>query len=69
LLIDGKTHIESKEHRFKNGKFETEEFEGTTSGDVFTNMISDIQKFYLDQMSVFLRSFSAFFLPFSDYGK
>ena len=61
----GKSHIKIKEQRFENGKFETEEFEGTTDGNVYNNMIREMQNYYLNQISKLLKPWSSLFLPFS----
>jgi hypothetical protein len=65
----GKTHIRAKEQRFENGKLETEEFEGTTDGNVYHHMLRDMQNYYLKQMAALSKSWSAFFLPFSSMDK
>ena len=65
----GKTHIKIKEQRFENGKFETEEFEGSTDGNVYSNLISEMQNYHLNQISTLLKSWSSFFLPFSTKDK
>jgi len=61
--INGQTHIRSKEKRFVNGKLESEEFEGTLGGHVYERMVSDMQKYFFNQMGAFLKPFSMF-LPF-----
>ena len=53
----GKTHIKSKEKSFENGKFQSEEFEGTLPGNVFTNMAGEMQKRLWNQMTAFLKPF------------
>jgi len=55
----GKTHIRSKEKSFENGKFKSEEFEGTLPGNV-SNMIGEMQKLFLNQLSAFTNPFSMF---------
>ena len=65
----GRSHIKMKEHRFENGKFETEEFEGTTDGNVYNNMIREMQNYYSNQVSNLLKSWSSLFLPFSKKNK
>jgi hypothetical protein len=61
----GKSHIKIKEQRFENGKFETEEFEGTTDGNIYNNMISEMQNYYSNQISILMKSWSSFFSPLS----
>jgi len=59
----GRTHIRSKEKSFENGKYKSEEFEGTLDGNVYPSMVGEIQKHILNQIAVFLKPFSMF-LPF-----
>lgn len=61
--VNGRTHIRSEEKRFANGKFESEKFEGTLGGHVYENMVFGMQKYFLNQMDMFLKPFSMF-LPF-----
>lgn len=53
----GNTHIKSKKKSFENGKFQSEEFEGTLPGSVFTNMAGEMQKRILNQITAFLKPF------------
>ena len=53
--IGGKTHIKSKEKSFENGKFESEEFEGTMDGNVYSNMVGEMQKRIWGQVAAFLK--------------
>jgi hypothetical protein len=59
----GKTYIRSKEKSFENGKYKSEEFEGTLDGNVYPSMVGEIQKHILNQIAVFMKPFSMF-LPF-----
>ena len=59
----GKTHIRSTEKSFENGKFKSEEFEGTLDGNVHSSMVGEMQKQILNQLTVFMKPFSMF-LPF-----
>ena len=61
--VHGQTHIRSKEKRFANGKFESEEFEGTLGGHVYGRMVSDMQRHFFNQMEALMKPFSMF-LPF-----
>ncbi|QTA91934.1 hypothetical protein [Desulfonema magnum] len=60
----GKTHIKARQERFENGRFESEEFEGTTDGDMCNNAVNDIQNRIFNQISNFFKPMS-FFLPFA----
>jgi|GEM_PF-573368 hypothetical protein len=60
----GKTYIKSKETRFENGKFESEEFEGTMDQSVYQNRTKELQNTFSSIMSSFLKPFSLL-LPFS----
>lgn len=59
----GTTYIKSRDKSFENGKFKSEEFEGTLDGNVYSNLLSQVQKHFLDQMALFMKPFSMF-LPF-----
>ena len=61
--VKGQTRIRAKEKRFVNGKFESEEFEGTLGGHVYDRIVSDMQKYFFHQINAFLKPFSMF-LPF-----
>lgn len=62
--VGGKTYIKSKESRFEGGKFESEEFEGTTDQGVYVDALRETQKYLLNQTALYLKQLS-FFLPFS----
>jgi hypothetical protein len=53
--VGGKTHIKSKEKSFENGKFQSEEFEGTMDGNVYSNMVGEMQKRIWSQIAAFLK--------------
>jgi hypothetical protein len=57
--VNGQTRIRSKKKQFVNGKFESEEFEGTLGGHVYDHMVSDMQKYFLNSLDAFLKPFSA----------
>ncbi|MGD0276083.1 MAG: hypothetical protein ABSB79_08505 [Syntrophales bacterium] len=59
----GKTRIKSREKSFENGKYKSQEFEGTLDGNVYSNMVGEIQKHFLNEMTVLMKQFSMF-LPF-----
>jgi hypothetical protein len=56
----GKTHIRSKEKSFENGKFKSEEFEGTLPSNVYFNMVGEMQKIFINQISSLMKPFSMF---------
>jgi hypothetical protein len=61
ISSDGsKTHIKSKRKSFENGKFESEEFEGTMPGYVYNNMVGEMQKLFFNQMKALMKPFSMF---------
>lgn len=64
----GKTHIRSKEKSFENGKFKSEEFEGTLPGNVYVNMVGEMQKLFFNQISALMKPFSRL-LPFGSRDK
>lgn len=57
---DGRTHIRSKDKSFENGKFKSEEFEGTLDGNVYSDLVGAMQKHFLNQMALFMKPFSMF---------
>ena len=61
--VNSRTHIKSRQKRFVNGKLESEEFEGTLGGHAYNHMVSDMQKYFFNQLGAFLKPFSMF-LPF-----
>ena len=63
ISSDGeRTRVRSKKKSFENGKFKSEEFEGTLPGNVYSNMAGQMQKFFFNQVSALLSSF-LLFLP------
>lgn len=62
-LVDGQTRVRSRQARFVDGKLETEEFDGTASGDVYTNAVAESQRLLAEQTNFLLRQFTQF-LPF-----
>ncbi|HPL68073.1 MAG TPA: hypothetical protein PLG94_16190 [Smithellaceae bacterium] len=59
----GRTRIRSKEKSFENGKFKSEEFEGTLPGNIYFNMVGEMQKMFFNQFSTLMKPFSLL-LPF-----
>ena len=63
-LSGGRTRIRSREHRFEDGKFQSEEFEGTMDGAVYRDAVKATQALMASQVNSVVKLFSAF-LPFS----
>jgi hypothetical protein len=63
-LAGGTTRIRSREHRFMDGKFESEEFDGTLDGAVYHDAVKVTQDVLKSQVNSFIKLFSVF-LPFS----
>lgn len=61
--VNGRTRIRSKKRQFMNGKFESEDFEGTLGGHVYDHMVSDMQKHFLNYLGTFMKPFFGL-LPF-----
>jgi primase-polymerase (primpol)-like protein len=59
----GKTHIKAKGRRFENGKFDSEEFEGTMNGSMYNNAVKELQDNFLNQVSGFYKNLLSFLLP------
>jgi hypothetical protein len=63
VTTDGRrTHVTAREQRFRNGKLETEEFEGTTDAAAYTNTLSRMQRTMQEMMT---RQLEMIFRPFS----
>lgn len=63
MFSDGQnTHIEAEEHRFENGKLDSNYFEGTLAGDYMKQVNALMEQ----QMSLFFKTFNLF-LPFKPY--
>lgn len=61
IYSDGeKTHIKAKENKFENGKFETQEFEGTMEQKIYDQMVMQMNDYFIKQIEFFLRPFSYF---------
>jgi hypothetical protein len=63
-LSGGTTRIRSREHRFEDGKLQSEEFDATTDGAVYHDAVKTAQDLVTNQVNSFVKLFSAF-LPFS----
>lgn len=63
-LSGGTTRIRSREHRFKDGKFESEEFDGTMDGAVYHDAVKMTQDLLKSQVNSFIKLL-AVFSPFS----
>jgi len=59
----GKTYVKAKEKSFVDGKFKSEEFEGTLDSNVYSNMVGEMQKLFFNQLSALMKPFSLL-LPF-----
>jgi len=62
------TLIRSREKSFEDGKFKSEEFEGTLPGNVHVNMVREMQKLFFNQISALMKPFSML-LPFGPRDK
>jgi hypothetical protein len=61
ISSDGeRTHIQASENRFKNGKFESEEFEGTMDKNVYDQMVGEMNRYFEKQMELFFKPFTMF---------
>jgi hypothetical protein len=69
ISSDGsQTHVRSKEKSFENGIFKSEEFEGTLPGNVYINMVGEMQKMFFNQLTALMKPFSML-LPFGSRDK
>ena len=67
-LSGDKTHIRAKEHRFEDGKFQSEEFEGTMDASVYQDALRQTQGQVAGQVRAVMNLLSSFF-PFSSRSK
>jgi hypothetical protein len=56
--VGGKTHIKSKDKKFADGKFTSEEFEGTTDQSIYNSLFDNMQRNFFGQMLSLLKPFS-----------
>lgn len=56
----GQTHVRSQEKSFENGKFKSEEFEGTLPAGVYSDMVGEMQKLFFNQIEMLMKPFSLF---------
>lgn len=57
----GDAHVKHRETRFEDGKFVTEECEGTVDRAAYDRMVDQTQQYFVDQMNLAMKMF---FLPF-----
>ncbi|MGH8809236.1 MAG: hypothetical protein ACREX0_15290 [Noviherbaspirillum sp.] len=62
----GNLHVKMKETRYQDGRLKSEECEGTLDRQVYDRMVSDAQRYFLNQMTGFLRLLYA---PFAARGR
>lgn len=57
----GKTYYKSIDNRFQDGKFFTsEEFEGTTGQEAYTNAVKELHTYWINQTAMFWKQMSMF---------
>ncbi|MGR9105484.1 MAG: hypothetical protein ACU843_00995 [Gammaproteobacteria bacterium] len=56
---DGKTQIRAHQYRYENGKFSSEEFEGTTDHTVYDQAVQNFQHLVADSMNFFFQPFAS----------
>ncbi len=61
--VGGKAHVKSRRASLEDGKLTTETLEGDVDRSVYDSMVGDAQRHFLDQTTLFLKSF--WLLPFS----
>jgi len=54
------TRVRAKKKSFENGKFQSEEFEGTLPGSVHADMMGGMQNLFANQLKALLKPFSMF---------
>ncbi len=63
-LSGGKTRIRSREQRFEDGKFQSEEFDATTDGAMYHEAVKATQALVTNQVTSLVKLFATF-LPLS----
>ena len=66
--VGGKTYLRAKEKSFVDGKFKSAELEGVAPGNLYGNMVTEMQKHFFNQISSFMKPFSML-LPFGSRDK
>jgi hypothetical protein len=62
ISSDGeKTHIKARENRFEDGKFESEEFQGTMDNNMYNQLVKEMNSYFSKQMELFFKPFFIFF--------
>lgn len=56
----GQTHVRSQEKSFENGKFKSEEFEGTLPAGTYSDLVGEMQKIFFNQIEMLMKPFSLF---------
>jgi len=59
----GQTRVRAREKSFENGKFQSEEFEGTLPGNLCSDLAGEMQRSFFNHMTTLMKPFSMF-LPF-----
>ncbi len=54
-------HVQRRETRFEDGRFVTEECEGTVGRDAYERMVAQTQQVFIEQMN---QAMKMFYLPF-----
>ena len=53
-VVDGRTHIKSRQARFQDGKLTSEAFEGELDRSAYDRMVSQAQRSFLRALTLFL---------------
>jgi hypothetical protein len=70
-FYEDQAYLKAKEARFSNGKFESEEIEGTFGSEVYQNAVTEMSKAWLKMMSAYMQPMLSFhsFFPFDPKDK
>lgn len=58
--VGGNTYVKAKEKKFENGKLTSEEFEGVAPGNLYGNMVAEMQKMFFGQIASVVKAVAAF---------
>jgi hypothetical protein len=56
--VGGKARVKSRQMRLEDGKLTTETFEGDVDRTIYDRMMSDAQRYFLNQTALFAKSLS-----------
>jgi hypothetical protein len=62
--VGNSAQFKARRSRYENGKLTTESFEGDLDPKTYEHLLSDAQRFFMDQTALYLQALRSFLLPF-----